>query len=152
MSDKMDRQRGQQSPEGGPKPHQSNMMSYNDTKNAPDVQIQPRRNEERRLILKLDVLILIFVFLAYWAKVLDQSATSASYVSSMKEDLKLFGNELNHLNANMHGWMTRFSASHFIPAAELIWGVLTLAQYKVTNGHQLYVIRFFVGAAESKRW
>lgn len=54
--------------------------------------------EERRLILKLDVLIMIFVFLAYWAKVLDSSATSAAYVSGMKEDLRLFGNELNYLN------------------------------------------------------
>jgi hypothetical protein len=54
--------------------------------------------EERRLILKLDASIMIFVFLAYWAKVLDSSATSAAYVSGMKEDLKLFGNELNYLN------------------------------------------------------
>lgn len=54
--------------------------------------------EERRLILKLDALIMIFCFLAYWAKVLDSSATSAAYVSGMKEDLKLFGNELNYLN------------------------------------------------------
>lgn len=54
--------------------------------------------EERRLILKLDALIMPFVFLAYWAKVLDTSATSTAYVSGMKEDLKLFGNELNYLN------------------------------------------------------
>lgn len=54
--------------------------------------------EERRLIIKLDCLIMIFVFLAYWAKVLDSSATSTAYVSGMKEDLKLYGNELNYLN------------------------------------------------------
>lgn len=54
--------------------------------------------EERRLILKLDGLIMIFVFLAYWAKVLDSSATSTAYVSGMKEDLKLYGNQLNYLN------------------------------------------------------
>lgn len=54
--------------------------------------------EERRLIMKLDCLIMIFVFLAYWAKVLDSSATSTAYVSGMKEDLKLYGNELNYLN------------------------------------------------------
>lgn len=53
---------------------------------------------ERRLILKLDGLIIIFLFLAYWAKVLDQSATSTAYVSGMKEDLNLYGNELNYLN------------------------------------------------------
>lgn len=63
--------------------------------------------EERRLIIKLDLLIMIFVFLAYWAKVLDQSATSAAYVSGMKEDLKLFGNELNYLNTTyMVGFIT----------------------------------------------
>ncbi|KAL5086188.1 hypothetical protein Trisim1_009517 [Trichoderma cf. simile WF8] len=116
--------------------------------------------EERRLILKLDALIMIFVFLAYWAKVLDSSATSAAYVSGMKEDLKLFGNELNYLNTTyMVGYitlqipltvlMTRFSAAYFIPGADLIWGILTLAQYKVSNVHQLYVLRFFVGAAGS---
>lgn len=53
---------------------------------------------ERRLILKLDGLIIVFVFLAYWAKVLDSSATSTAYVSGMKEDLGLYGNQLNYLN------------------------------------------------------
>lgn len=53
---------------------------------------------ERRLILKLDGLIMIFVFLAYWAKTLDSSATSTAYVSGMKEDLGLYGNQLNYLN------------------------------------------------------
>ncbi|KAL2284886.1 hypothetical protein FJTKL_08701 [Diaporthe vaccinii] len=116
--------------------------------------------EERRLIIKLDCLIMIFFFLAYWAKVLDSSATSTAYVSGMKEDLKLYGNELNYLNTTyMVGFitlqiplavlMTPFSATYFIPGADLIWGVLTLLQYKVTNVHQLYVIRFFVGAAGS---
>ncbi|KAK2611575.1 hypothetical protein N8I77_004908 [Diaporthe amygdali] len=116
--------------------------------------------EERRLIIKLDCLIMVFVFLAYWAKVLDSSATSTAYVSGMKEDLRLYGNELNYLNTTyMVGFitlqipltvlMTRFSATYFIPGADLIWGVLTLLQYKVTNVHQLYVIRFFVGAAGS---
>lgn len=53
---------------------------------------------ERRLILKLDGLIIVFVFLAYWAKVLDSSATSTAYVSGMREDLKMYGNQLNYLN------------------------------------------------------
>ena len=52
---------------------------------------------ERKLILKLDGLIIVFVFLAYWAKVLDSSATSTAYVSGMKEDLRLYGNQLNYL-------------------------------------------------------
>ncbi|KAJ5730046.1 uncharacterized protein N7483_004554 [Penicillium malachiteum] len=112
---------------------------------------------ERRLILKLDGLIIVFVFLAYWAKVLDSSATSTAYVSGMKEDLKLYGNQLNYLNAVYYvGFivmqipltllMTRCPVNYFLPAADLIWGVFTLAQYKVTNVTQLYALRFFVGA------
>ncbi|KAH8700248.1 major facilitator superfamily domain-containing protein [Talaromyces proteolyticus] len=113
--------------------------------------------EERRLILKLDGLIVVFVFLAYWAKVLDSSATSTAYVSGMKEDLKLYGNQLNYLNTvYMVGFitmqipltliMTRFPVNYFLPAADLLWGVFTLAQYKAGNVTQLYAFRFFVGA------
>ncbi|KAJ5183687.1 hypothetical protein N7492_001303 [Penicillium capsulatum] len=112
---------------------------------------------ERRLILKLDGLIIVFVFLAYWAKVLDSSATSTAYVSGMKEDLKLYGNQLNYLNTvYMVGFitmqipltlvMTRCPVNYFLPAADLLWGVFTLAQYKASSVTQLYALRFFVGA------
>ncbi|CAG8928331.1 unnamed protein product [Penicillium salamii] len=112
---------------------------------------------ERRLILKLDGLIIVFVFLAYWAKVLDSSATSTAYVSGMKEDLSLYGNQLNYLQTvYMVGFitmqipltllMTRCPVNYFLPAADLLWGVFTLAQYKASNVTQLYALRFFVGA------
>ncbi|EAW10784.1 pantothenate transporter [Aspergillus clavatus NRRL 1] len=112
---------------------------------------------ERRLILKLDGLIVVFVFLAYWAKVLDSSATSTAYVSGMKEDLQLLGNQLNYLNTvYMVGFitmqipltllMTRCPVNYFLPAADLLWGVFTLAQYKASSVTQLYALRFFVGA------
>lgn len=42
--------------------------------------------------------------------------------------------------------MTRLPVNYFLPAADLLWGVFTLAQYKVSNVHQLYALRFFVGA------
>ncbi|KAF8850499.1 pantothenate transporter [Acephala macrosclerotiorum] len=107
--------------------------------------------EERRLVLKIDALIMIFVFLAYWAK-----------VSGMKEDLGLYGNELNYLNTvYMVGFivmqvpltmlMTRFPVDYFLPAADLLWGVFTLVQYKVSSVHQLYAFRFFVGRIELNR-
>ncbi|KAK6824038.1 hypothetical protein RU639_006578 [Aspergillus parasiticus] len=112
---------------------------------------------ERRLILKLDGLIIVFLFLAHWAKVLDSSATSTAYVSGMKEDLKLYGNQLNYLNTvYMVGFitmqipltlaMTRCPVNYFLPAADLLWGVFTLAQYKASTVTQLYALRFFVGA------
>lgn len=42
--------------------------------------------------------------------------------------------------------MTRCPVNYFLPAADLIWGVFTLAQYKATNVTQLYALRFFIGA------
>jgi ACS family pantothenate transporter-like MFS transporter len=42
--------------------------------------------------------------------------------------------------------MTRCPVNYFLPAADLIWGVFTLAQYKASNVTQLYALRFFVGA------
>ncbi|KAF7589086.1 hypothetical protein BBP40_004791 [Aspergillus hancockii] len=72
---------------------------------------------ERRLILKLDGLIIVFLFLAHWAKVLDSSATEPP-------------------RERLAEAMT----------ADLLWGVFTLAQYKASNVTQLYVLRFFVGA------
>ncbi|OAA74075.1 Major facilitator superfamily domain, general substrate transporter [Cordyceps fumosorosea ARSEF 2679] len=117
--------------------------------------------EERRLIVKLDLLILVFVFLAYWAKVLDQSAMSAAYVSGMREDLHLFGNELNYLNAAylvglvvpqvpLTLLMTRArSVGWVLPAADVAWAALTLAQFRVRSVGPLYALRFLVGAAGS---
>ncbi|KAB5577961.1 pantothenate transporter [Coniochaeta sp. 2T2.1] len=111
---------------------------------------------ERRLILKLDGLIMVFLFLAYWGKVLDSSATGTAYVSGMKEDLRMFGNELNYLNTvylcgfitlqiPMTMLMTRFSVNYFLPAADLLWGIFTLVQYTSTSVKQLYAFRFLVG-------
>lgn len=42
--------------------------------------------------------------------------------------------------------MTRLPANYVLPAADLLWGVFTLAQFRVTAVQQLYVLRFFVGA------
>ena len=41
--------------------------------------------------------------------------------------------------------MTRFSVNYFLPAADLLWGVFTLVQYKSTSVNQLYAFRFLVG-------
>ncbi|PYH79788.1 MFS general substrate transporter [Aspergillus uvarum CBS 121591] len=157
--------------EKAPRATEAGIHELSDSKEAqvqPPIQVQQRQKwyqwfaptdtpAERRLILKLDGLIIVFVFLAYWAKVLDSSATSTAYVSGMREDLKMYGNQLNYLNTvYMVGFitmqipltlaMTRFPVNYFLPAADLLWGVFTLAQYKATSVTQLYALRFFVGA------
>lgn len=53
------------------------------------------RSEENILRTKLDCFLLLWMFIAGIMKEMDQSATTQAYVSGMKEDLELYGNELN---------------------------------------------------------
>lgn len=54
-----------------------------------------RSPEERRFLFKLDAVILTFASLGYFIKYLDQVNVSNAYVSGMKEDLGMYGNQLN---------------------------------------------------------
>ncbi|KAF8852076.1 MFS general substrate transporter [Acephala macrosclerotiorum] len=98
--------------------------------------------EERRFLFKLDAALLTFASLGYFIKYLDQANISNAFVSGMKEDLNLYGNQLNYMTT---AWtvgyvigqipsnllLTRIRPSIWIPACEI------------------YVLRFFVGLAES---
>ncbi|EOD52842.1 putative vitamin h transporter protein [Neofusicoccum parvum UCRNP2] len=53
---------------------------------------------ERKLLFKLDLSILIFACLCFFTKYLDQSNINNAYTSGMKEELELYGNELNYFN------------------------------------------------------
>ncbi|KAF4979718.1 hypothetical protein FDECE_18022, partial [Fusarium decemcellulare] len=53
--------------------------------------------EERKLVAKLDWWILSYCCIAYFVKYLDQTNVSNAYVSGMKEDLEMTGNDLNYL-------------------------------------------------------
>jgi ACS family pantothenate transporter-like MFS transporter len=53
--------------------------------------------EERRFLFKLDAVLLTFASLGYFIKYLDQVNINNAFVSGMKEDLGLFGNELNYM-------------------------------------------------------
>lgn len=52
------------------------------------------RNPENVLKAKTDATLLVWVVLAGIMKELDQTATTQAYVSGMREDLELYGNEL----------------------------------------------------------
>ncbi|GLA89020.1 hypothetical protein AtubIFM56815_003489 [Aspergillus tubingensis] len=116
--------------------------------------------EERRLLFKLDSAILTFASLGYFIKYLDQININNAFVSGMKEDLGLYGNQLNYMQAcwtvgyvigeipsNM--LLTRIRPRYWIPAMELLWTVLTFALSRSTNATHFYVLRFFIGLAES---
>lgn len=116
--------------------------------------------EERRFLFKLDAVLLTFASLGYFIKYLDQININNAFVSGMKEDLGLFGNELNYMQtcwtvgyvlgeipSNL--LLTRVRPSIWIPTCEVTWAVLTILLAKCTTTTQIYVLRFFIGLAES---
>lgn len=151
--------------------------------------------EERKLLFKLDVSILVFACLccklylwtslpedrltiSVFVKFLDQTNITNAYVSGLKEDFGLYGNELNYFNICYYtayvvfqvpgmllmsrptlcvlrgkpfGFciLTCIRARWLLPGLEILWGICTFAQSRVTNVHQLYALRFLVGMFEA---
>ncbi|KAJ5172659.1 hypothetical protein N7492_005252 [Penicillium capsulatum] len=116
--------------------------------------------EERRLILKLDLLIVPYAFLAYWTKYIDQANINNAYVSGLKEDLGLGGNQLVQLQTMytigaVVGQLpfaylfTKLPMSWTIPFMDVAWGIFTLLQYRANSYAELAAYRFLVGWFEA---
>ncbi|KAI0080980.1 MFS general substrate transporter [Panus rudis PR-1116 ss-1] len=116
--------------------------------------------EERKFLAKLDACLLTYAALSYFSKYLDQQNVTNAYVSGMKEDLGLHGNQLNYITT---AWtcgyvigqipsnllITRIRPSIWIPMMEVIWSALTMVLASAKNFETLVAVRFFVGLAES---
>jgi len=116
--------------------------------------------EERWLLFKVDASLLIFASLGYFIKNLDQSNVNNAFLSGMKEDLSMYGNELvtatsiwtvgyviGQIPSNL--LLTRVSPRWVIPGLEIGWGLATLGNYAVKDIRALYALRFLVGFFES---
>jgi len=116
--------------------------------------------EERKFLFKLDSALLTIASLGYFIKYLDQANINNAFVSGMKEDLGLYGNQLNYMQtmwtigyvigeipSNMI--LTRVRPSIWIPTLQVIWTILTMCLSKCSSARQVYALRFLVGLAES---
>lgn len=119
--------------------------------------------EEREFVWRLDLFFLTIGFLGYTFKYLDQTNISNAYVSGMKEDLKLYGNELNYFTTYFNiGYMVMLYISCItisyigpsvsLPACEVMWGILTCCLSTVNKSEQVYGIRFLIGLFEGCTW
>ncbi|CRG87043.1 Pantothenate transporter liz1 [Talaromyces islandicus] len=118
-------------------------------------------SQEKRLLFKLDVSILVFACLCFFVKYLDQTNISNAYVSGLKEDFNLNGNQLNYLNVCYFTAYVVFQvpglllmsrpkwARWLLPGLEVLWGICTFAQSRATDINQLYALRFLVGMFEA---
>ncbi|KAK9477381.1 major facilitator superfamily domain-containing protein [Lipomyces japonicus] len=112
--------------------------------------------EERRYIAKLDLLITSYCFVSYW-NITD--CVDNAYVSGMKDDLNLGGNDLVHLQVMYTlgvvifelPFMYLFSKvrmNWLIPGMDIVWGFFTLAQYRAKSQREMMAYRFLIGSAE----
>ncbi|KAG7754860.1 hypothetical protein KL911_002299 [Ogataea haglerorum] len=122
-----------------------------------------RDSEESKFVKKLDLYLLTWGCIAYLIKSIDQSNYSNAYVSGMKEDLNIVGNEYNWISIYFNiGYavglipsqisMTRLSTPYWLSSCEFIWGILTLCCAFVKSVHVLFQLRFLIGLFESSAW
>ncbi|KAL6230835.1 hypothetical protein BDW75DRAFT_234093 [Aspergillus navahoensis] len=116
--------------------------------------------EERRLLFKLDTALLTFASLGYFVKSLDQNNINSAFVSGMKEDLGLYKNELNYMQAcwtvgyaigeiPSNLLLTRIRPRYWLPSMEIIWTILTFSLSRCNTPTQICIVRFFIGLSES---
>ncbi|KAG7719937.1 hypothetical protein KL949_001516 [Ogataea haglerorum] len=122
-----------------------------------------RDSEESKFVRKLDLYLLTWGCIAYLIKSIDQSNYSNAYVSGMKEDLNIVGNEYNWISIYFNiGYavglipsqisMTRLSTPYWLSSCEFIWGNMTLCCAFVKSVHVLFPLRFLIGLFESSAW
>ncbi|GAA6006028.1 hypothetical protein JCM10207_007314 [Rhodosporidiobolus poonsookiae] len=119
---------------------------------------------EQSLVRRLDTFFVSFICLSAITKYLDQIAISNAYVSGMKEDLKLYGNELNYFTTFFNiGYIVSIPLSSYLmngplrpsivlPTAELIWGLFTGLIAIAKDAKTVYGLRFGLGFAEGGNW
>lgn len=101
-----------------------------------DVRCRRKSNQHPSQQLRSRLLISLAVTLQL-IKELDQTATTQAYVSGMREDLSLYGNELVNFNTFFSiGYaiglvpgqviQTKVRPSLFLPCCEITWGLLVL--------------------------
>lgn len=119
--------------------------------------------EERAFVAKLDWWILSYCCVAYYSKYLCQTNVANAYVSGMKEDLNMTGNDYNYLTTYWtigyilgqvpsQFMLTKVRASLWLPSLELAWGFLVMGMAGAKNVKTMYVLRFFSGFLEASAY
>ncbi|WOO84454.1 Pantothenate transporter FEN2 [Vanrija pseudolonga] len=114
--------------------------------------------EEARFLLKLDLTLLSSAALGVTIRYLDQ--VNLINGSGMKEDLELFGKELNYAAAFWSAGyvfgqipsnliLTRVNTSLYVAFLEFAWTVATFATAGIKTTNHLYAVRFLVGLFEA---
>ncbi|CAI4513977.1 BAF_collapsed_G0020930.mRNA.1.CDS.1 [Saccharomyces cerevisiae] len=112
---------------------------------------------ERRLLYKLDIIIALYFFMLCWSKSVDLNNYTNAYVSNMKEDLNMKGNDYVYTStiANVGAivfqlpfmyLLPRFPSHIILPVMDLGWTWFTFACYRANSLAELRAYRFILSA------
>ncbi|EDO14583.1 hypothetical protein Kpol_337p5 [Vanderwaltozyma polyspora DSM 70294] len=112
---------------------------------------------EKRLLYKLDLVLGLYFLLLCWSKTVDASNYTNAYVSGMKEDLNMKGNDFITTStiANVGSivfqlpfmyLLPRFPAHLILPIMDLGWTWFTFACYRAHSLAELRAYRFILNA------
>ncbi|GAA5889064.1 hypothetical protein JCM6882_009732 [Rhodosporidiobolus microsporus] len=121
---------------------------------------EPADPAERRLLRKVDALILSFLCLQYCVNYLDRVNYLNAYVSGMREALDMKGRDYNNVitcftvgfalaNIPQNLLLLVVPPRLLFSINGIIWGILTCLTACAKNVTHLYVIKFFQGMAEA---
>ncbi|RSH94945.1 hypothetical protein EHS25_000029 [Saitozyma podzolica] len=118
--------------------------------------------KERKLLRKLDSVILTYVCLSYFTNYLDRANLANAYVSGMKEEVGFLGNDYTYAGSMFTAgyvigqWPSalvlssgRIPPRFWFPFCMVVWGFLTLGLAFVHTPHQVWGIRFVCGIFEA---
>ncbi|KOH00687.1 Fen2p [Saccharomyces eubayanus] len=137
---------------------EANSITQNEVEGEPTTSKRPVNR--RFLLFKIDMFVLSFVCLQYWINYVDRVGFTNAYISGMKEDLNMVGNDLTLSNTVfMIGYIVGMVPNNLIllcippriwlSFCTFAWGLLTLGMYRVTSFKQICAIRFFQALFES---
>ncbi|KAL3229530.1 Vitamin H transporter [Nakaseomyces bracarensis] len=112
---------------------------------------------ERTLLYKLDIIVALYFFVVNWTRSIDGANYSNAYVSNMKEDLHMTGNDYVYTSTittvgqivfqiPFMYILPRFSPHCVLPIMDLGWSFFTFACYRAKTLRELQGYRFILGA------
>ncbi|CCH62925.1 hypothetical protein TBLA_0I02690 [Henningerozyma blattae CBS 6284] len=112
---------------------------------------------EKRLLFKIDILIAFYFFILCWSKSVDSNNFTNAYVSNMKEDLHMKGNDYVYTTtiANVGSiifqlpfmyLLPRFPPHIILPFMDLGWSFFTFACYRAKSLAEMRAYRFILNA------
>ncbi|KAJ5354902.1 hypothetical protein N7541_005946 [Penicillium brevicompactum] len=122
--------------------------------------VQATPEEERRVLWKLDLVLIPLMGVAYFLQFLDKLALSQATLFNLRQDLNMHGNEYSWASAIFYfgyfawSWpssyiIVRLPIGKYISVSVFLWGGILMCHAACSNWSGLMTVRFFLGVGEA---